>query len=500
MKRPILYLALGLLLRITNSSIAQSDPLSLTKTFPAAQYQEEVSLLRKALEESHPGLYRYTPKHALDSLFDHTTAQLATDKPLGVYYRLLATLLATVRCAHTQLAPPPKWDQTIRVLPYNILFINGKTYITVNATSHQDTLLIPGSEVISINGKPIEGIREQIKRHLFVDGYSQAGREAALSKNFGGYYYLLVEQPDSFVVEMRRYRTGELVRQNVAAVTASDWLKNAQTNPVNKVLWDRWRALQKKESVRLEWTDTQTAVLTIRGFGDNKKDPKLYQQFFRELQNKKAKNLIINLRDNTGGWDKLGYELFSYLIDKPTRYYDSLTTVTNTIPYLKYTDLDEKFVKSLPKYLLPLGNGRFSLKAKDEPGLALQQPRPERFSGQVYVLMNGMSASTTAEFTAAAHANQLATFVGQETGGAYQGGHSGEFAVLTLPHTKLRVSIPLVRYKMAVGTSGPLQRGTLPDYTVQPTIEEAIDGIDTVMNFALELIRNGPTTGKESQK
>jgi hypothetical protein len=59
---------------------------------------------------------------------------------------------------------------------------------------------------------------------------------------------------------------------------------------------------------------------------------------------------------------------------------------------------------------------------------------------------------------------------------------------LTLPNTKIRVLIPMIRYTMAV-SGYPKNRGIIPDYPVSPTIEDLLNDKDTVMEFTFDLIK-----------
>lgn len=49
-----------------------------------------------------------------------------------------------------------------------------------------------------------------------------------------------------------------------------------------------------------------------------------------------------------------------------------------------------------------------------------------------------------------AHHLGRATFIGEETGGAYHGNNSGEMPLLTLPSSKMQIRVPLFEYWNAV--------------------------------------------------
>ena len=103
--------------------------------------------------------------------------------------------------------------------------------------------------------------------------------------------------------------------------------------------------------------------------------------------------------------------------------------------------------------------------------------------------MNGRSASTTAEFTAATHINKIAIFIGEESGGAYHGGNGGDFASLILPNSKIVVEVPLSKYVMNSKEPMNIGRGTLPDYIVNTSMQDILELRDPQLEFALKLIK-----------
>jgi C-terminal processing protease CtpA/Prc len=123
------------------------------------------------------------------------------------------------------------------------------------------------------------------------------------------------------------------------------------------------------------------------------------------------------------------------------------------------------------------------------PNFGEQKPIPPIFKGKVYVLINGNSFSGTGECTSLMHYHKKATFIGEECGAGYYGNTSGFMPLLTLPNTKIRVRIPMIRYTMAV-SGYPKNRGIIPEYPVSLTIEDLLNERDTVMEFTINLIKN----------
>ena len=200
-------------------------------------------------------------------------------------------------------------------------------------------------------------------------------------------------------------------------------------------------------------------------------------------------DLIIDLRYNGGGWDIQGVELFTYLIDQPTRCYQRLHAITDSSEFLKLSDISKEDRKLIQKRLQKESDGKFSVKAEFTDQLRLQQPKPNRFQGNVYILANRGSGSTTSEFLAYTKSNKRATIIGEECNGAYEGGNGGSFLHFDLPNSKISFGTPLLYYNNAVTPIEPKGRGTLPDYPVELRIQDLLQGYDTELNFALELIR-----------
>jgi C-terminal processing protease CtpA/Prc len=119
-------------------------------------------------------------------------------------------------------------------------------------------------------------------------------------------------------------------------------------------------------------------------------------------------------------------------------------------------------------------------------GVGIQQPGKYPFLGKVVVLLNGGTFSTAADVTATLHNRKRATFVGEESGGGYEGNTSGLNARVTLPHSGLSVRISLYDYWNAV-TPVQKSRGTIPDQAVESRIADLANGKDDQLARALQI-------------
>jgi C-terminal processing protease CtpA/Prc len=209
-----------------------------------------------------------------------------------------------------------------------------------------------------------------------------------------------------------------------------------------------------------------------------------FRDAFAEMQEKKTAVLILDVRGNGGGEDRLGKLLISYLLDTPFQYYSDLLVNKLSPRFARYAEGSEP----QPAGMVSRGtDGRYHFVG--HPNWGLQQPTRPTFRGKVFILIDGGSFSTTAEFLSQAHFHRRATFLGEESGGGYYGNTSGDMPELTLPHSQIRMVVPLVGYYMAVGPGQPADHGVLPDRPVHYTIDEVLAGRDKEMELALELAR-----------
>ena len=499
--RTSVWLLLSLLTLCLNAQSNFADIFE--QKFTAEQLEEDFAILRQGLEKIHPGLYRYSTKEELDAWFDQTHAELKEGLSYQEFYRKVCLLIAQIKCQHTIATPEPKLLNQIakkgQFFPLWVFweFEPLKAYAGVDYSS--EVSLPPGTKIISINGQSIPSIYSTLIPFFPTDGeiLSNQHSRLAVGVEFQFWYFLLIDQPTTYTVELED-ANGNIFSKTYQAVTFRQWNKNHKKyarhkDPEIRKLKDHYTAQEKlnnTQPIRCEFLSDEVALLKVMNFHHHKFE-EIIAEAFQEIKARNVEHLIIDVRYNGGGSDILGRTLFSYLIDKPSVYFDSLYTssgIADTAFLFKYTDKNPDWFEATRPLVELLPDGRFATKPEVNEGLLIQQPKEAHFEGDVYVLMHGRSASTTAEFTAATHFHKRATFIGEESGGAYHGGHGGDFANLRLPNTQITVEIPLTKYVMNSSEDRYMNRGTLPDYEVSNTVQDFLDLKDTQLEFVLKLI------------
>jgi C-terminal processing protease CtpA/Prc len=465
----------------------KNEPYHPERKFSTQELKEDFKILRDALEEGHAGLYRYTSKERFDELFDSLASGLNRSLTEAEFLKMLLPLIANINDGHTGIIPSEAgyayFENQPTLFPFNLRFVDKKAYLFRNYSEKRDVEM--GSELVTINGNPISDVIKKILALLSSDAHIETSkfRQMESTAYFGRLYNLLYGTTPSYALEIKPpgdNRTKEIV---VNGIKAKD---------TNSIFQKRYPEAAKDEPpIELEYRD-EIAILTIRtfeafAFGQAKIPYKDFmKETFEALQDKKIENLIIDLRNNGGGSDEYGKILFAYLTDKPFQYYAALETKKNEYDFFQYTNIPSKRRKLSERRFQKNERGWYD--QLRHPNLATQKPLQPIYQGQTYILINGRSFSATGESTSVIHYHKKAIFVGEECGAGYYGNTSGIMPMVTLPHTKIRIRIPLVRYTMAV-SGYPKDRGIVPEHQVSPTIEDLLQDRDSVMEFTVDLIK-----------
>ncbi len=325
--------------------------------------------------------------------------------------------------------------------------------------------------LISINGQPIDQVISTLLSHsTFADGNSEGGKYYQLNRYFSALYSNAFGVDRTYSVELEV--NGELVLLQL------DGVKKEQIES---------KYLPEKTPFSFEIKAGSVGILTINRFFTYPGEPdfkRFLKKTFMEIQNQGIEKLVLDLRGNEGGNEKLGIELYRYLALKPFEYYAKVTTRPNqSVAFEASTSRLFKLANSFSKKNSEATYFRFSPSG-------LQKPHANAFHGELLVLVDGQTFSVATEFSARVKADGRATFLGEETAGGAALNSSGFFTIVTLPHSKIDLGIPRLGFHMAnLPSAIDSERGIVPDLQIAPTTEDKLLGTDPVIKKALELMR-----------
>ena len=437
---------------------------TFSQTLNKQQALEDLNTLRQNLEEFHPGFYRYTTADSMAYYYQLAENRLKNEQPTHDLYKEVTYVLSKVRCGHTRPSLPQEpndaFKQSQSFLPLSVRFLGERLYIDDLRTNEGD--LERGDEIKSINGRSMAEITDLIFDHLSGDGFIKAGKYRQAERYFRYYYQLyLANGADAYRLEVSK-QNGRDVSVTVTGERWDDLLSLDKPLPERAVL-----TLEHGSDYSYMKIDTFVSYY-LRNAGLDYED--FLAESFAELKQKRVKNLVLDLRGNGGGDDNYGALLVSYFADRPFRYFDRIEV---TKAYEGYGNIE---------------SGEEFNRMTSHKGLGTWQPQDERFDGEVYVLTDGWSFSTCADVATVLHHHQWATLIGEETGGGYDGNTSGYSRTLTLPHSKIRVNLPMWMYTTANLGHAYEGRGAIPQYEIAQSLAGFLAGKDEVLAQAEALI------------
>ena len=184
----------------------------------------------------------------------------------------------------------------------------------------------------------------------------------------------------------------------------------------------------------------------------------------------------------------------SYLYGKPFKLYQNIY-----LSHLDYRPLKEVIIERDPKdllfnnddeYMRKISNNLWINNYKYGKNLNLQKPKENVFKGKLFVLINGITFSSAADLAADIRKTTEATFIGEETGGAFEGPTGGNTIVVQLPNSKIMVRISPNIHVGYMYKKHPIGRGVIPDYKIEYSIEDILEEKDLELHKAIELIKN----------
>jgi len=460
------------------------------KTLSVAQLQEDFKIFRGALEEMHAGIYWYSSKAEMDQKFEQIKQSLNNPMTEQDFFVKLASITAKIKCGHTWIAsskPLRKhlWENN-QLMPIKIKVVHNRMYCLTNVSNNQ--ALKPGNEILQINHLKVDSLLNLMNYYSPGDGHIQEARVARVQRYFPYFYTLYIDQP-------AQYKITFLDKQKQKQTIIFDAV------PLEKIFPESGRKRKQTPLIKLKFLkNPKVAILKVLSFNNWKINKKKYKfikvlkQCFAQIDSAQVKNLIIDVRSNFGGVERFGMALHAYLTDKPFHFYKGMFFRNKRTKYRSYSNISW-FNYQLYKLKLKfkkLNDTTYALKNDDN--MDLYTDVAKTFKGKTYVLINHESYSTTGDFAAMTHYKRLATFVGTETGGGYYGNTSDYDLEVKLPHSKIRVGVPICRYETNIPMDQKLfGRGTIPHYKVRPTMEDILNKRDVELEYTLQLIKKNQT-------
>lgn len=473
------YLFTSLLFFISCASVDKYNQ-QISKLHTVQELQEDVDFTYQLLQKYHPELYYFIAKDSLDKNF--STLRNSFTKPISgkEFYKKLAPVIRTIKQGHTSVSPPStkqtkqeRKTKGKRSSPFkSIRFKELNDRIYIDKRYSKDTTLLVKSEVLKVEEESTESLLNSFHNLFTSDGYNKSFYHNMKGIAFGSFYEKTHARSDSVLLTLK-FRDSIYTHYLVASYDKLNKAEKKVDSIVSKKVKltknekkiaklerkakEKWESKHGYDTYKKEKTrdfkfistnsDSLIAYMKIRRF-KNGDYISFFEDSFSKIDSVGSTNLIIDLRDNLGGSVKQIDELYSYLTDED------------------YTLLEESLMNRRMSYLYPIMHSKslllktwtvllypfhtlyiqgFKVKTKDKQHyFKLKQtkersPNPNNYKGAIYVIINGTSFSASTTISTHLKATKRAIFVGEETGGSYNGTVAGIFTNTELPNSKLRL-------------------------------------------------------------
>lgn len=466
--------------------------VSAQKLLTAQQLQADFVVLQRAYKTLHPGLYKYADSATINRYFADCQRELNHDQSLADAYLTVMKLTARFKCGHSypnfynqEGVVKALFDQK-NCLPFWFRLVGNRMIITQTT----DAAVPVSAEVTAINGVAVGRIIETMLPLVRADGSNNGKRLNLLQITGNNQEYFDVLLPmlfpspkPMFTLTLTDLRTRKSAVVSVNSVNHS--ARNTQINAGPSV--------KKDSAATFCWFDATTAQMTINSLAswDNSfKFGKFYDAAVTEFNQKKGRNLILDLRNCEGGdlWN--GKQLIRHLISKPivvNEQQDCWAYVSMDSSLSQYIDnqwaYQWRYRNGNDFVRLPSGQYRGK---KDGNGQRID-PSDNHLTGRIFLLTSATNSSAAWQLAALMREHNLATLVGQETGGNQKGITAGALFFMVLPNSKIEVDVPLIGMDYAEAAKRP-DAGIKPDVLVRPTVEAVVRGTDQELDAVKALI------------
>jgi C-terminal processing protease CtpA/Prc len=456
---------------------ANPKNLLLNKTLNKDSITAEFITLYNLTNTVHPGQFMFCSQKEFDNTYRELKNSVKTDLSMVDYFRLTSTLMSKIKDGHTAVDRSNiiKLLKEKPIFPFSIFKIKNNYYLDKSTIENKD---FKGLKILKINGESISSIIKEIEKYIHLEGRNETGINVRL-RSFP-FYYFIYNQAETFKIEY---------------VDTNNTKKTLDFKGIPFENFTKSNA-QNIEAISTEFKNNEIAVLKFHSFenGYDEASRKIAEKqldvFFAKADSLKVQNLILDLRDNSGGSPDIANYLFSYLTDKPYYYFDYIGNKYNSTKDWKHLaqypdnineiNLSEtKLINGLHCYVETDSNEYWALKK--------QQNKSKYFKGKLRVLIDGACFSTTGHLLALLRDKNIGIFYGEHSQGSNYSNSGGQAFVL--PYSKILIWIPVSQFKMRTPNFKYDSKGIEPDVEVLTQPDDLKTNFDRQMDFVLKEIK-----------
>ncbi len=455
---------------------------------------EDFRLAMNILKKQHPNPYKFIDSASFDRKVDSLLKKMAEQK--NVFACNQFSPISLIRDVHTNIAYSEENSREVyskvNFLPFPVIIERGRIVVNIKGEA------IPfASEIVSINNMSAKEILDATAAAAYSDGFITTGTDR-IYPEFQFKFSMLTGDNKTYEVSYRTPGSNAVKKVTLpyADPTAAFHSRSKAVLPLN--------LLQRSYYIYNNYHEaSQTGILTVNSF--NLQELYAYKEFstfFKEMNKRQYKNVIIDIRNNGGGNPAISALLYSFLSNTAFRNEYNYRTKTIDIVYPEYAiadgrKLSDDDIRNNKNFLYQrfdkdsssgfyVGNARLK-----EGQLESFPPDKDAFRGNVYVLTGGGTVSAATYFATLVQKNKRGSIIGKETGSGEQSTTAAWFLYYMMPKTKSVLTVPMSELYF-FNASSDNGRGVIPDKEIplEKFLEYVQVSKDPELTYSLELIHS----------
>ena len=487
-----LSVALAGTFMLPSTAAAQEAPATEqanVELLPAKTVIEDLDALYEAMQAASVDLYAYRSKEDFDAYYaglrSNVTGPMTRLEAALLYQRFMAFArighirsYAWLNEVFAEFGNGAKFAPIfIRVEP------DGRVFLTDHANS--DASAPAGAQLIAVNGRPIARVLSEVRDLVSAEREYMAN--TVLEDFFPALFW--ARKPDLDAINVTVLVNEKRVEVSVPLVTFGEFQSMGSEAPVPSPKTDfntrEYRLID--ESIAYLRPGPFSALEGEEPVGGRNEAAmvRFIDASFEEMIEAGVSDLIIDLRNNSGGDNSFSDPMIAWFADKPFQFSSSFTLKASAPVKALYDKVagEDAEVGPVLARLASAERAQTNGAIYDFPFGEVQPRDGRRFDGRVWVLVNRKSYSNATSVAAIIKDYGFGTIMGEETADV-----PTSFASIfpyTLPKTGMNVDFAKSYFIRPNGDE--TVRGVLPDVALPR--QEIGSSEDTMLNAALEAIK-----------
>ncbi|MBN2682294.1 MAG: hypothetical protein JXR58_07280 [Bacteroidales bacterium] len=396
----------------------------------SAQIANDLNHLQGLVFKYHPKFHDESPKQSFINAVDNLKKECNSLTTRIEYWRKLTVLLNSINDGHTGVVLPNFEEfKNAFSFPFEIYFQNDTIFLKPQDGKDSNS---KKKILVKINNIEIE----QFKKEIFPLLNSESNILSDLYFEVFFQFYYSILWGDKPVNEISYIENNKIIDVNTLTVTLEQLNKSHNSKDISL-------EIKEVEDVKIAWVNFENSI-------DSDIMLEFLQQLKREIEKNKIKNLVIDIRQNSGGTVNGAIDFLDYLL-KEDYYFADYAFINTAEKKSELINSQKKIslITSSPFWIFNKYKRKVLLK-KNGKMIAMnnniiRSKKKEKFKGNVFVLIGRRTYSSAVSFASILQCKKRGILIGQTSAGKTQGYIDSKTFVL--PESKLAVYISTKQFR-----------------------------------------------------